>query len=267
MPDRVTSHVIIMGLVLIVGGAIIIGVRCGGSITEEKRRKTWEDLILTPLTRNEIVYGKYRGILLAAIPPLIAYVLPMFALASLAGTSGLVLAATLVGVAAIIMVAGGGIGITMAYGEEGVWWEAAFQLMEMYYSETVVAPGPTSAELMVAKRHQALPVYQDASGVLLLRPSGQVLEVAWESKTVAKPVDSRRRQFALVWAAKRYRELRVLLPRRPWQAIDCPACAATGLSPSANGPPRSLCPSCAGLGWISEPFQVLNSSERGVSAP
>jgi ABC-type transport system involved in multi-copper enzyme maturation permease subunit len=261
--SRVTENIVTMGLVLGVVGTMVIAVRSGGSITEEKRRKTWEDLILTPLTRNEIIYGKYRGILLAAIPHLIAYVIPMFALASMAGTSGLSLAAILVGIAAIIMAAGGGIGITMAYGEEGVWWEAAFQLMEMYYSETVVAPGPTSAERALAKRHQALPVYHDATGVLLLRPSGQVLEVNWAEKSVAKPVDSHRRQFALVWAAKRYRELRVLLPRRPWQSADCPACAANGLEPSLNGPPRSLCRMCAGLGWISEPaIQKLPSAEE-----
>jgi len=252
--SRVTENIVTMGLILGVVGTIVIAVRCGGSITEEKRRKTWEDLILTPLTRNEIIGGKYRGILMAAIPHLIAYALPMFALASMAGTSGLVLAGILVGVAAIIMVAGGGIGITMAYGEEGVWWEAAFQLMEMYYAETVVARhDPTSTELVLAKRHHALPVFQDAAGVLLLRPSGQVLEVPWGKKAIAKPVDSHQRQFALVWAAKRYRELRVLLPRRPWQAVDCPACAATGLAGSPHAPPRSLCPTCAGLGWISEP--------------
>lgn len=92
-PDRVQSHLVIMGIVLIVGGTILVGIRCGNSISEEKRRKTWEDLVLTPLTIAEIMGGKRRGILVAACSPLIAYALPMFGLAALRGTTGFVSAA------------------------------------------------------------------------------------------------------------------------------------------------------------------------------
>jgi hypothetical protein len=87
----------------------VVGVRCGNSITEEKRRKTWEDLLLTALPLEEIKRGKKWGVLQATVPYLVAYSLPMFALAALERGSELIVAAAwllgtcmaLLGVAAV----------------------------------------------------------------------------------------------------------------------------------------------------------------------
>jgi hypothetical protein len=79
------------GITLCLLGSLIVGTRCAGSITEEKRRRTWEDLMLTPLTWDEIMSGKMRGILGCAWPHLFAYSLPMFVLGVIAGPTGVLL--------------------------------------------------------------------------------------------------------------------------------------------------------------------------------
>jgi ABC-type transport system involved in multi-copper enzyme maturation permease subunit len=104
--ERVHTQVILMGVVLVIGSTIIVGVRCSNSISEEKRRKTWEDLTITPLTQAEIMAGKRRGVLAAAVPAFIVYALPMLGLAALARSNGLVHA----GIWVII----GGLGMTGA---------------------------------------------------------------------------------------------------------------------------------------------------------
>src|SRR5207245_2134257 len=166
------------GVILLVGGSIIIAVRCSNSISEEKWRKTWEDLILTPLTRAEIMSGKRRGILHAAGPPLIAYVVPMFGLAALTGVSGITSAAIWLLIAGLAMIAAAYIGISWADGNEGLSWEVAARLHEMIFSSAVTYASryiPINEEWALAKRHDALPVHSDPIGYLLLRPDGQVL--------------------------------------------------------------------------------------------
>jgi ABC-type Na+ efflux pump permease subunit len=81
--DEVIWEVSLMGFVLLLGGSIVVGVRCGTSISEEKRRKTWEDLILTSLSVKEIAQDKRWGILQATVPYVIVYMVPMFAMSAI----------------------------------------------------------------------------------------------------------------------------------------------------------------------------------------
>jgi hypothetical protein len=90
--ERVIMEVIAMGLVLAVIGTVVVGVRCGGSIAEEKRRKTWDDLVLTPLPLEEIVRDKTAGVLHATIPYLAVYAVPMLLLGTLGGFIGIMTA-------------------------------------------------------------------------------------------------------------------------------------------------------------------------------
>jgi len=266
---RVDGHVHAMGVILLVGGSIIIAVRCSNSISEEKRRKTWEDLILTPLTRKQIMGGKRRGILQAAGPPLFAFVLPMFGLASLTGASGISSAAIWLLIAGLAMIAAAYIGISWADGNEGLSWEVAARLHEMIFANTVnfkprrIQP---HEEWSLAKRHDALPVHSDASGILMLRADGQVLEVCWGQETLAKPANSYRWLVARVSAARRYPELRVLLPRRPKHADNCSECGGSGLDQNPEAPGKALCRSCTGLGWIyvAPPPAIVNSVASGT---
>jgi ABC-type transport system involved in multi-copper enzyme maturation permease subunit len=310
-PGRVESHVHIMGIVLVLGNSIIIGVRCGNSISEEKRRKTWEDLIITPLTRKQIISGKRRGILYAAIPIFFAYCLPMFNLAAWAGSSGITIAAIYMTISILAMTASAFLGISWADNQEGLSWDAAARIYELIYMTTArsrllnaqweirpailkwerevndgsqTPPGrrsdrnlttlatvdtPTnqsahdghSAMQRLAKRLDALPVLSDAAGVLLLRPDGQVIEVAPGPDAQPQPAGSYRWLVARVAAARLFPELRVLLPPRPQKAGNCPDCAGSGFHPNHDTPVRALCHTCTGLGWVyvPPPEELINA--------
>jgi hypothetical protein len=82
---RLRTEIDILGWVLVVITTVVVGVRSATSISEEQRRKTWDDLVLTPLTLEDIARQKTRGILLATPPYLLLYMLPMLALSSLGG--------------------------------------------------------------------------------------------------------------------------------------------------------------------------------------
>lgn len=108
---RVSGEVTIMGVVLVVGGVLVVGVRCANSIAEEKRRKTWEYLLMTPLTRDEIQRSKMWGILGAALPYLAAYLGPMMVLGCLEPSDSLTLAVVFVGVALVAIFVAAHVGI------------------------------------------------------------------------------------------------------------------------------------------------------------
>jgi hypothetical protein len=64
-------------------------VRCGTSVAEEKRRNTWDDLLLTAQSFREITRGKMWGVLQAIVPYTVAYAWPVFALAVVGGPKAL----------------------------------------------------------------------------------------------------------------------------------------------------------------------------------
>jgi ABC-2 family transporter protein len=94
--DRIADGTPLMGLVFILLACLLIGVRCGTSVAEEKRRNTWDDLLLTAQSFREITTSKMWGILQATVPYIIAYALPVFFLAALGGTGPLVAAGTFI---------------------------------------------------------------------------------------------------------------------------------------------------------------------------
>jgi ABC-type transport system involved in multi-copper enzyme maturation permease subunit len=261
---RVEGNLHVMGVVLVLGSSIIIGARCSNCISEEKRRKTWEDLIITPLTRKQIMEGKRRGVLFAAGPPFFAYALPMLGLAAMIGDTGLVIAGIYLVVAGMAMIAAAYIGVSWADSNDGLSWDQAARLQELIDLTAIYAgrePDNHSALRRLAKRHDALVAHSDAAGVLLLRadgqvlevprgPDGQVLGVAHGSESRAKPASSYRWLVARVSAARLFPELRVLLPLRPKHADRCLACGGSGLDRYSNTPGKVLCQTCTGLGWV-----------------
>lgn len=111
---RIWEGITTMGVILLFLGPIILGVRCSGSVAEEKRRKTWDDLLLTPLSLEEILRSKTLGVLQAAVMPLIAYTIPMFALGALVDVGGLFGVAVWVLVVAVAMIVGATFGASGA---------------------------------------------------------------------------------------------------------------------------------------------------------
>src|SRR5262249_38288074 len=110
--------IIFLGLVQVVLGALVVGVRCADSVAEEKRRHTWEDLVMTPLTLEAIQHGKFGGVLLATRPYIVAYSIPMFVLAAKAGPTGVIQATVLVAVAGGAFCIAGCIGAALSMDEE-----------------------------------------------------------------------------------------------------------------------------------------------------
>jgi ABC-type transport system involved in multi-copper enzyme maturation permease subunit len=104
-PSRAYWEIAIMGVVLLILAALVVGVRATGCIAEEKRRKTWDDLCMTPMCLEEILQAKMWGIVGAALPYVGAYLVPMLAFSCIAGIGGVLmtlffLGATLLTVAA-----------------------------------------------------------------------------------------------------------------------------------------------------------------------
>jgi ABC-type transport system involved in multi-copper enzyme maturation permease subunit len=83
---RVTGMEFYMqGVVVMLIAGLVIGIRCSGAVTGEREKQTWEALLLTPLTNQQILRGKLWGIAGASVPYLIAYAIPAVSLALLAG--------------------------------------------------------------------------------------------------------------------------------------------------------------------------------------
>ena len=93
----------------------------------------------------------------------------------------------------------------------------------------------------------ALPMYQEWFETIGLCPDGEV--VSWSTEgdySGTKPVEDRYVWLtSLVDAAKRYPELRSLLPERPPDARDCQHLAHPLF---AEG--KVFCPECCALGWV-----------------
>ena len=93
----------------------------------------------------------------------------------------------------------------------------------------------------------ALPLYVEWFEIIGLRPDGDVVSWSTESDYPGtRPVEDRYLWLtSLVDAAKRYPELRPLLPERPAVARDCRCCAQPLF---AEG--KVFCPECCALGWV-----------------
>lgn len=98
----------------------------------------------------------------------------------------------------------------------------------------------------------ALYLYGSIGSEAVLLPDGTV-RVWWAdtwsesdgyTEREATPTE---RVGSLVLGARRYPELRELLPPRPPDTPDCAECGGVGEYPYAKG---VLCPKCQGLGWV-----------------
>ncbi len=79
------GEVVLMGVLLIFFAGITIFTRCAGAITEEKRMKTWDDLVMTGTRIDKIAASKMWGILQASILYVCAYTIPLLLFSFLGG--------------------------------------------------------------------------------------------------------------------------------------------------------------------------------------
>jgi ABC-type Na+ efflux pump permease subunit len=69
--------------------SLIVGIRCSGAVTGERERKTWEALLLTPLSAKQLIRGKLWGIMGSSYVYLLAYAAPALILSVLGGVMAL----------------------------------------------------------------------------------------------------------------------------------------------------------------------------------
>jgi len=100
--------------------------------------------------------------------------------------------------------------------------------------------------------HSALPLVRDWFSTVGLQADGEIVQWSTDDPREydgSRPVEDRYLWLSsLVDAARRYPELRVLLPPRPAGARDC---LCLGHPQFADG--RILCPECCGLRWVVDP--------------
>ncbi|MFO0811681.1 MAG: hypothetical protein U0796_00575 [Gemmatales bacterium] len=112
--ERLQSDVILMGVILIFFAAITVLVRCAGAISEEKRLKTWEDLLMTGIPVEQIARSKMWGILRASWLFICCFALPWMLFACLDGWDGLRTALILFGITWLVVLLAAYIGIGMS---------------------------------------------------------------------------------------------------------------------------------------------------------
>jgi hypothetical protein len=96
-------HISFLGLIFVLAASLLVGVRCGTSVPEEKRRHTWDELLLTAQSFREITHGKMWGVLQATLPYVLAYAVPVFLLAMLGGPASVVVASIWIGLPCFVV--------------------------------------------------------------------------------------------------------------------------------------------------------------------
>jgi len=112
-------------------------------------------------------------------------------------------------------------------------------------SAQLTTSAPSTEAREAAKTNGGVPVYEDLGGVLVIDPRGVVVRYDPENKAVEIVSEEGWQKLALTTAARKYPELSSLVPARPLEGIECPACAGNGITLN-----EVTCGSCFGIGWI-----------------
>jgi hypothetical protein len=131
--------------------------------------------------------------------------------------------------------------------------EAQIAAFSIEASEYVRDQAPAVSEFC------ALPLYYGWTATIAIRPDGQVIQWSTDGEFEGcQPVGDRIWVLlALVSGSKRYPELKVLLPIREPEAVDC-ACREHPILTSGN----IGCGECGGIGWL--PGPVLAPPKRNM---
>lgn len=113
-PTLVAGDTTLMGVILVLIAGITILIRTAGSLSEEKRMKTWDDLLMTAIPVNEIASAKMWGILQASIFYIFCYALPLFAFSLLGGQDAINAAILSIGVTVVVVFLAANLGMSMA---------------------------------------------------------------------------------------------------------------------------------------------------------
>jgi hypothetical protein len=125
-------------------------------------------------------------------------------------------------------------------------WFDDLQLAQLLKLERI---NPTAAEWL--REVDAVYLYGSIGVEAVLKRDGTVRlrleewpDLRPHTERVATPAE---RLEAIALGAMEFPQLKELLPVRPTDAPDCPACGGSGEYSLAKG---VLCPQCAGAGWV-----------------
>lgn len=76
---------LLQGLVVLFLASLVVGIRSSGAIVGERERKTWDPMLLTPITAKQMIRSKMWGILGSSYWYLLAYAAPAVCLSVLGG--------------------------------------------------------------------------------------------------------------------------------------------------------------------------------------
>lgn len=110
----ILGEVILMGIILIIFAGGTIFFRCAGAIIEEKRMKTWDDLVMTGTPISQMARSKMWGILQASLLFVLCYTIPFVAFSVLGRESSIVAAVITVGITWVVMYGAAEIGIAIS---------------------------------------------------------------------------------------------------------------------------------------------------------
>lgn len=117
--NAIEREVTLMGVILIVFSAITVFMRCSGTINEEKRMKTWDDLLMTAIPVRQIARSKMWGIIQASTLFILCYFVPVFLFALLGGWRAVYPAAVTFVITWPVVIVAAWLGISMSLVSEG----------------------------------------------------------------------------------------------------------------------------------------------------
>lgn len=147
MPDAADGF-LYQGLTVMLLASLIVGIRCSGAITGERERKTWEAVLLTPLSAKQLIRGKLWGILGAGYIYLLAYAAPALVLSVLGGVMSLLWVLLWLAVTMLAMYYMGAAGLWASVRSRDS-WRALLATMTAGYVGGLAVYAPTSALLFI----------------------------------------------------------------------------------------------------------------------
>jgi ABC-type transport system involved in multi-copper enzyme maturation permease subunit len=110
------------GIFVLLLATLVIGIRCAGTVSQEREKNTWEALLLTPLTTRQLIRSKLWGIIGASLLYLAAYGVPALAFAAVGGAVPVLWVALWLGVTLLAMTFIGSAGLWCSVRTPGSLW-------------------------------------------------------------------------------------------------------------------------------------------------
>jgi ABC-type transport system involved in multi-copper enzyme maturation permease subunit len=139
---------LVQGLLVMLLASLIVGVRCSGAVTGERERRTWEALLLTPLSAKQLIRGKLWGIMGASYVYLLAYAVPALVLSVLGGVMALLWVLLWLAVTVLAMYYIGAAGLWASVRSQNSWRALLITMLAGYVGGLAVY-APTSVFLAI----------------------------------------------------------------------------------------------------------------------